>query len=82
MLQRAIWRRELYFFGFILRFYYFCACALERTQAAKSEASIDSRRDLLRVGLLNVCVVYTSLRIYSVIRDILARPQERILQVI
>ena len=39
-------------------FNYFCACALERTQAAESEASTGSRWNLLRLGSLIVCVVY------------------------
>jgi hypothetical protein len=61
MLQRVTWLSEFYFifcFYFPLLFI-FCACALQRTQAAESGATTGSRRDLLRVGLLNVCVVYT-----------------------
>jgi len=36
---------------------FFCVCALERTQAAESEASTGSRPNFLRVGSLNICVV-------------------------
>jgi len=56
-----MWRREFcsifcFYFPFLI---IFCARALERTQAAETEASTDSRWNLLRIASLIVCIVYT-----------------------
>jgi hypothetical protein len=61
MLHRVTWHREFYF---IFCFYFpfliiFCACAVERTQAAETESSTDSQWNLLHVGSLIFCIVYT-----------------------
>lgn len=64
VLLRSLYATKSNKFYFIFCFNFpfliiFCACALERTQAAETEYSTDSRWNLLHVGSLIVCIVYT-----------------------